>query len=145
MRPSDEHYRLVHELREWLTRKAEHMGLKVSELECLPSGRKPDVLLGEKRYNLIFLGECKNLTFESPERTATRKRLQEYMEELHSLFESGKARGGIFAVAVNDRTKTQTWVDFLDGLAKEAELGTGFRVERTGRKTWVLWWQPARR
>lgn len=136
-----EHERIRSDLDSWAQARNFPTSLNVS----LPNGGRPDVLRFEATKKYLFIDDAKDSENETIRNPATMTRIAGYMIEFGNLIGEGDIQGGCFAIATNDVTEAQAWVDTLNLLATLQNLtdtagSPNFQVTQIAEKTWVAWW-----
>src|SRR5713101_2962499 len=88
-------------------------------LTKLPDGRRPDVLAGDTRQRLLFVGEGKDS--ETPNCRATQATLRRYLQWVaaHLCHETATA---VCAVCFGRERDARTWLDVLAMLARDVQV-----------------------
>ncbi len=138
--PGPEHQRLRNELAAWAKKKG----------YTYPYGRLadeviPDVVKGNDAKTLLFVGDAKDAENETSETGETVARIEKYFKVFANLL-GRQWKGGILALATNDRNEAVSWTSVLNNAAANAGIvsGTGdkpnFSVYEYSSNTWIVWW-----
>ena len=138
--PGPEHQRLRNELAAWAKWKG----------YTYPYGRLadeviPDVVKGNDAKTLLFVGDAKDAENETSETGETVARIEKYFKVFSNLL-GQQWKGGILALATNDRNEAVSWTSVLNNAASNAGLITGtgdkpnFSVYEYSSNTWIVWW-----
>lgn len=139
--PGREHERLKEELDNW----AKSQGYR-DPYSKLAADAIPDVLNGREK-SFLFVGDAKDAESETPEKQETVLRISKYFKEFVKLLgPTGTWRGGILAVATNDKLAAESWTPVLNTLASNARIVSSsgappnFTVFQYSSNTWIIWW-----
>lgn len=99
-----EHCRLKAELEDW----ANYHGY-IWNINTLPGGKQPDVLRRALYHPSLFLGDAKDATNETPNRSDTFERVNGYVQEFGIHLRNRTYSGGQIAIATNSFPAARNW------------------------------------
>lgn len=140
--PGTTHERLKSELASWASSRG-----YTKVFSSFQSGATPDVLRSTPDRIYLFVGDAKDSSNETPDNTETLQRIWSYIQEFAALLADPRYKGGLIAIATDNRQATSAWVIALNTLARMAGITESsgsppsFNViETSPGKTWITYW-----